>query len=202
MVEFKDSRESLSDEQLMMRVKEGDMKAFEILMKRYQSPLQNFIYRMVGDKEVSKDIFQDTFLRLYKYAKNYTPKSSFSTFLYTIASNLSINYLKKKKIRNFKPMHFEDNPERELLDIQESRFVQSPLTPLEQLERDEVVKIMREAIAKLKPKHRLVLILSEYENLPYQEIAKIANCSVGTVKSRIHRAKKKIKEWLIKNGLL
>ena len=150
---------------------------------------------------MAQDLYQDTFLRVYRYAPKYQPKSAFSTFLYTIASNLAINEIKKRKLWRMIPIMHEEGRDRENVAIEDSRYMIRPETPLQSLQRNENQRLVRQAIETLSASQRLVLILSEFEDLPYQEIAEIAGIPVGTVKSRINRAKAKIKEWMVNHEM-
>jgi RNA polymerase sigma-70 factor (ECF subfamily) len=187
---------SPSDEELMLRTKAGDRASFGELMRRYRQSLYSFIYRMVGDEALSQDLYQETFLRVYRYAPRYEPRSAFSTFLYTIASNLAINEIKKRKIRRMIPLLREDSRDRQHPEVEASPYVRRMESPLDAAEREERVEMVRRAIEQLSPSHRVVIVLAEYEGLPYGEIAEIIGVPVGTVKSRINRAKARIKEWI------
>ncbi|MBN2055503.1 sigma-70 family RNA polymerase sigma factor [bacterium] len=186
----------------MLKVKAGDTGSFELLMKRYKRPLTNYLYRIVGNREASEDIFQEAFLRIYKFSGRYEARSRFSTYLYRIATNLAINELKRRKIRKTVPL-IHDSPEGPREDFQYLKHMQEHSEPGadEELESRERIDIVRTGLEKLPPKHRAILMLSEFEELPYEDIADIVGINIGTVKSRIHRAKKNLKEWLKKNEL-
>lgn len=191
-----------TDEELMLSVKEGNTKSFEILMLKYKNPLINFIYRMTGNQTLSEDIFQETFLRIYKAADRYEPISKFSTFAYKIATNLAINELKRQRLRRMIPLWFESaEGVHEDLEYQKSMVDNAEPGADELMESAEKIKLVRQGLKKLSPMHRAVLILSEYEERPYEEIASIVGINVGTVKSRIHRAKNNLKEWLKKHEM-
>ncbi len=193
------SKKTFTDEQLMLQVRDGDRKSFEELMKRYKKSLFNYIYRFSGNRHTSEDIFQETFLKIYQHAGRYKPKSKFSTYLYTIATNLSINEMKKRKIRQHETLESGYIEGRQNPHIYESSLPSDVSTPATETEREENRRLIWEGLDQLSPKHRSVLILSEFEELPYEEIAQITKTRVGTVKSRLHRAKIQLKEWIEKH---
>ncbi len=179
----------LSDEAVMLRVKDDDHQAFAELMKRYERQLLAFIYRQLGDHETSKDLLMDTFLRIYKAAPRYEPRAKFSTYIYQIARNLCINEYRKREIRK-----------TESLDQMEAgsgiEVAGTDLNPAEHLERQERRNLVQKALNSLPEDQRTILILAEYQGIRYEKIAEIMGCSVGTVKSRMFRARQKIKEWM------
>ncbi len=191
-------RDQLPDEELMLRCRDDDLASFEILLNRYKRPLLNYIYRFIGDRQTAEDIFQETFLKIFKNRATYEHKAKFSTFAYTIATNLSINELKKRKLRKHLPLREEMDGSEEEMGIELSDNGEGPEEIYQRSQREILVK---EALQKLPEKQRTVLILSYYEGMPYEEIAKVMKCSIGTVKSRVHRAKKQLYEYLKKAGM-
>lgn len=191
-----------TDEQLMVRLSKGDKKAFETLFIRFKTRLYSFIYRFFGDPAVTEEIFQETFLRVYKYSPKYKPVAKFSTFLYRIATNLCINELKRRKLV---PMYFlgtlKDRHEGQQTMIEED--VQSNTrSPEERVFSIELQKHLQKALNRLPEPMRATLLLSEIEGKKYDEIAAIMNCSVGTVKSRVNRSRSKLLQYFNEHEIL
>ncbi|RLD14502.1 RNA polymerase subunit sigma-24 [candidate division KSB1 bacterium] len=179
-----------TDEELIARFQQGDNYAFDLLVKRYKEPLLNFVYRFVGEREEAEDIVQETFLRLFKNKHYYREIAKFSTWIYTIAGNLAKTELRRRKrrkllsISNFmssdKDYDIPDedsNPEREANTV---------ITD----------KIIQKAIDKLSPKFKQVILLRDVQGFSYEEIAEIVGIPLGTVKSRVNRARLKLQEDL------
>jgi len=184
-----------SDEELMMRVKEeGDERAFESLIQRHRKPILNFVYRFMGDREVSEDLSQDVFLRLWASASTYLPVAKFTTFLYTIAKNLCLNTLAKS--RNAPTMQSLDvTSERGNISTKDEAVDPAGSPEREVVSREIAYKI-EEAVGKLSPEHRLVFILTEYHGRSYEEVASIVQCPVGTVAYRKNTAVKQLRQRL------
>jgi len=188
----------LSDEELMMQVKlDNDPSAFESLVQRYKTPLLNFVYRFIGDHEVSQDLSQDIFIRLWMSADTYLPVAKFTTFLYTIAKNVCLNAL--AKLRNSPHIQSlsevassQNNDDCELQDA----LSDPDNSPEKELLGMEMEQRITKAVSKLSPDHRLVFILTEYDGLSYQDVATIIQCPVGTVASRKNTAVKTLRRYL------
>ena len=189
----------VSDEDLMVKCSKGDMSAFELLVRRYQTPLINYIHRSLGDYQRAEDLSQETFLRVFKHASRYKPTASFKSWLYTIATNLCRNEIRNLKRRN--TCFLEDLVE-EGEDVYDTEFVaDTRYLPDLLLEKKEQRQIIRKALAQLPENQRVALTLVTYQELRYEEVAKILGCSVGAVKTLIHRARQKMKKLLIKAGI-
>lgn len=188
------SLRDLSDEALMLRVRDGDHRAFSDLLNRYEKQLLNFFYRHSSDYEASKDMVMDTFMRIYQAAERYEPRAKFSTYLYQVARNLSINEFKKREIR--KADSIDEMDENSGFEIADKK-----LNPIEVMEKREVQLMVQKALDSLPEEQRTIIILTEYQELPYERVAEIMGCTIGTVKSRLFRARQKIKEWMEDYGL-
>ena len=175
-----------SDEQLIARFQQGDEYAFDLLVKRYRDPLMNFIFRFVGDKIDAEDILQETFLRLYKNKHYYKEIAKFSTWIYTIAGNLAKTELRKRKRRNLFSIHNFMSTEKdyELPDkgITPEKYTNAVITDTE----------IQKAIDKLSPKFKQVILLRDVQGFSYEEISQIVSIPLGTVKSRVNRARLKL----------
>jgi RNA polymerase sigma-70 factor (ECF subfamily) len=187
-----------SDEELMLKVKfDNDTSAFESLVQRYKIALLNFVYRFIGDQETAQDLSQDVFIRLWMSAETYLPVAKFATFLYTIAKNVCLNALAKLKstpqIQSLSEViASQDGDDCELLDA----LSDPNNSPEKELLGMELEQRITKAIGKLSPEHRLVFILTEYDDLSYQDVAAIIQCPVGTVASRKNAAVKTLRRYL------
>lgn len=162
-------------------VLEGDTESFRLLVQRYQKPIIRMIANLISDRHICEDVAQEVFLAAYKNLSSFNPaRSSFSTWLFTIAKNKSINAAKKKRILP------AGNP-RENPDFTE---------PADSLIRGELFIKLDQALNSLNPEHRRAIVLAEFENLPYEQIAQIEGVRPGTIKSRVSRAKHRLKSVL------
>lgn len=177
-----------NDDKLILKVKKGDPCSFDFLVKRYQKRVYFLAYRMVKNHDAADDIAQETFINAYQGIKSFKTGYSFYSWLYRICVNLSINFLKRQK-------HL----------IPESQFEET-LSPLERevtgsdpsnhLALKELEQKIERAIDSLSPKYKAVLVLRIYEDLSYEEIAKTLKLSLGTVMSRLFRAREKMQKML------
>jgi len=186
MNDINENSSELSDEALMLQCKEDVAGAFDILIERHKDSLYRYIFAMIRDEATSEEIFQDVFLQVYKSRKKYQPKAKFSTFLFKIAQNRALNELRRRRM-------LAKNELREL-SIERS----NPLASLLEKERKMV---LLDSLTKLPPKLHSAYILHEIEGLAYKEIASIQKCRIGTVKSRLSRAREKLCEELKKYEL-
>lgn len=170
------------DHDLFHRVKDGDMVAFNELVNRYKDRLMNVIGRMPLNQEETEDIIQDTFLRVYQHRDAFDFKHCFSTWIYTIALNLARNELRKKK--KFKFFDIFDLQNKEVEVAVEAK-IPSNLGP-----------VLQEAIASLPEKYKTAFLLRDIDEMPYEEIARILSIPLGTVKSRVNRARSILRDKL------
>ncbi len=184
--------EVLSDEEAMSLVQKGNMDAFAELASRYEKKLLNFLNRFVGNVAQAEDLVQATLLRIYQSRGRFKGSGRFSTWLYTIAANLARDYLRKTKKYRFISLEAPVGQSSNVIDFYEA----DGESAYERLQRNEVAGVVRLAVSKLPRHQRMAILLSHYENMSYEEIAKILRCSKGTVKSRIFRAKMRMKEFL------
>jgi RNA polymerase sigma-70 factor (ECF subfamily) len=167
-----------SDQELMLAVKAGDRTAFEQLYLRYRDRLYAFLVRYTGDPASAQDLFQETFLRVFRDRARYEPRAAFPTWLFTIARNLFLDSVKRTR-----------TPQTFLERKSASRAAPDPSPgPLETLEQREADAVLWSAVASLAEEDRVILLLSRFEGLRYREIAKILGISEGAVKIRAHRA--------------
>jgi RNA polymerase sigma-70 factor (ECF subfamily) len=187
-----------SDEALMDSYCVGNDAAYEILYRRYEKPLLNFIYQIVFDTEVAKEIFQETFLRVALHKKRYKPRALFKTWLFKIAANLCRDRLRRQKHRSHLSLNnkiiIDDEDEVELHETVKD----DALLPDGQVERMEMRMMVRHAIASLSTEQRLVVSLKWYHGMKLKEIAEVMNCPLGTVKSHDYRANQQLRKLLAK----
>src|SRR5580704_606299 len=178
-----------TDVQLMLDVKAGDEASFELLLQRYRSPLVNFLYRMVRNREEAEDLAQEVFLRVYRAREDYVPSAKFTTWLFRIATNLALNSVRDNRYQKLEvsmdapvTVDSEDGDERPM-DVPEKH------PNIEQyLVEDARKKMIRHAIDKLPEKQRAAVLLHKYEELDYADISKILSCSESALKSLLFRA--------------
>lgn len=178
-----------TDVQLMLDVKAGDEQSFELLLQRFRSPLVNFLYRMVRNREQAEDLAQEVFLRVYRARGDYVPSAKFTTWLFRIATNLALNSMRdtrhqRAEISLDAPVSVasEDGDERPMDVAEQHPNIEQHL--VEESRR----KMIRHAIDKLPEKQRAAVLLHKYQDLDYGEIAKILELSESALKSLLFRA--------------
>jgi RNA polymerase sigma-70 factor (ECF subfamily) len=177
----------LADSGVVQAYLDGRARAFDELVDRYQKRLLNFVYRTIGDRERAEDLVQEVFIRVHRHLHRFDQNKKFSTWIYTIASNLAKNELrnrsrsplvlfqtiKKNWEADHRPLQFEDKQHR----------------PEDLYRKRHLRELVEWAVAKLPEHHRVVFVLRELEGKTYEEIAEITDCNLGTVKSRLNRAR-------------
>ncbi len=183
----------LSDEDLMLRTGQGDRGAFDEIVRRYTSRMVNVAYQMTGDRDLAEDVAQETFYRAYRSAASYKRIAKFSTWLYTIAINLCRNELRRRKHRfySLEEMAERDEEASVRIDIEDETA-----KPDRRVEQKELGRLIMQAIDRLPEKFKQPLVLRDVEGLSYEETGEILNLPEGTVKSRINRARQRVKEMI------
>ena len=183
----------------MMKCRNGDMSAFELLVMRYKDLMTNFIYRSISDYHRAEDLAQETFLRVFKSANRYEPKCQFKNWIYLIATNLCRNEIRNRKRRN---TAYLDDLVSEDEDVNYSALMRDvSQLPDELYEKKEQQLMIQQTINSLPESQRVALVLVTYQNLRYDEIAEVLECSVSAVKSLIHRARQNMKKFLTEVGI-
>jgi RNA polymerase sigma-70 factor, ECF subfamily len=178
----------------MFRVKRGDRVAFAELVDQYKQPLLNFIHRTVRDQTEAEDLAQNVFLQVYKSRARYERTAKFSTWIFTIARNLCLNELRRRARHPGEPL--EETPgEREDLPLRQYEDKKVFLATDQALHHELAAKI-EEALSALPENQRTAILLCRQEELSYEEIAAILDCSVSATKSIIHRGRETLKEQL------
>ena len=166
------------------------MSAFELIVLRYQDPIFNLIYHLVADYHRAQDISQETFLRVLRNVDRYRSKDKFKTWLYRIAVNLCKNELRDRA--RHKALSLDDVT----VDM-ESLSSNYYTSPDQAYEMEEMRRLVQNAVSSLPEDQRIAIIMREYQDLSYDEIAVALNCSLGAVKSKIYRARQGVKRMLI-----
>lgn len=181
---------------VIQAVLDGDINAYELLVKEYEKNVYNLALRMVGNSDDAADMSQEAFIKAYNSLTSFRGDSKFSVWLYRIVSNVCLDYLRSRGRRQTVSLSTE-NDDGEDVEIDIADETQSPERLLDRrLTRDAV----RRGLAALPPEHRQILLLREIQGLSYDEIADALGIEAGTVKSRIFRARKKLCAFLIKDG--
>ncbi len=184
----------IADNALIYAYLEGDDYAFEVLVSRYQNKLVNYLNRLIHDYEMAVDLAQEAFIRVYRNANCYKGEYQFSTWLYRIATNLAIDEIRRRKRKG--RFFFYNVTERFQQEDGTRRLPDLRCSPEKSLDRTEKLERLQSAIDSLPEKYRFAFILKEVQELSYKEISKVLKISLGTVKSRVHRAKMLLREKL------
>jgi RNA polymerase sigma-70 factor (ECF subfamily) len=179
-----------SDEELIERFQGGDLYAFDLIVKNYKQQLLNFVYRFLGNQEEAEDVVQETFLRVFRNRSAYRRVAKFSTWIYTIAGNLARTELRRRRRRRFFSIS-EMGPHDKDYEISDEVF--NPEAHTDGAMKDEIIQA---EISRLSPKFREVIILRDVQELSYEEISKILRIPIGTVKSRVNRARLRLQNRL------
>lgn len=180
------------DVELMLRVKSGDMAAFQILFDNYKNRVLNFCFRYCGHHSISEELTQEVFLRVFKAASRYRPTARFSTWLYRIATNVCLSEMRKREYR-MKIDSLDQLADDAVPDITEDRENLSPEDYLQGREKDRRIQ---QAITALPAKQRVALLLHIEGGFRYKEIARQMDCTESHVKVLIHRGRKQLKKRL------
>jgi len=191
---YAESVAGFRDNALVTAYLEGNDEAFQILVTRYQGKLINYINTLVHDYDLSIDLAQETFIRVFRYANRYKGDYQFSTWIYRIATNLAIDELRRRErkglfsIRQMIGLFQKDGRPLAIPDVRP--------TPEHTLDQKERLRKVQAAVDQLPQKYRVPFLLKEVEDLSYEEICNVLDITMGTVKSRIHRAKLMLREKL------
>ncbi|MEX2526003.1 MAG: sigma-70 family RNA polymerase sigma factor [Gemmatimonadota bacterium] len=178
---------SLSDSDVVQQFLDGEPRAFGELVDRYDSRLINFVYRTVGDRERAQDLVQETFVRVYRHLHRFDQSKKFSTWIYTIASNLAKNELRNRS-RN--PLVLFQTIKRNWeADHRPLEWEDHSYKPDDLFRKRHLREMVEKAVQELPEHHRIVFVLRELEGKTYEDIADITGVNLGTVKSRLNRAR-------------
>lgn len=183
---------SLTDLELVQRVQAGDKKSFDVLVLKYQHKVINLVMRYMHDPDTAQDVAQEAFIKAYRGLKNFRGESAFYTWLYRIAINTAKNHLVSQGRRA--PTNDIDAEEAEQFEGESA--LKEYGTPENEMLRDEIQSIVSNAIDALPDDLRTAIVLRELEGMSYEEIAEAMDCPIGTVRSRIFRARESIDKVL------
>jgi RNA polymerase sigma-70 factor, ECF subfamily len=188
----------LDDSDVVAAFLVGEERAFQELVERYQTRLLNFIYRTIADRERAEDLVQEVFIRVYRHIHRFDRSKKFSTWIYTIASNLAKNELRNRS-RN--PLVLFQAIKKNWQDEERPlQFEDSSTRPDDMYRKRHLRALVEDAVSQLPEHHRQVFVLRELEGKSYEEIAEITDCNLGTVKSRLNRARNSFAQ-IIEPGL-
>ena len=191
-VSVREQLRTLDDAAVVTSFLDGEERAFQELVDRYQTRLLNFIYRTIGDREKAEDLVQEVFIRVYRHLHRFDRSKKFSTWIYTIASNLAKNELRNRS-RNPLVL-FQTIRKNWQDDDRPLQFEDSSMRPDDLYRKRHLRALVEESVAQLPEHHREVFVLRELEGKSYEEIAEITNTNLGTVKSRLNRARSSFAE--------
>jgi len=178
---------------LVKRARRGNLEAYEELVRRYQERIYATIYHMTSNHEDANDLAQETFIKAYRALKSFKGSSSFYTWIYRIAVNKTINFLKQRRHRT--QMSLDDLDSNAEHDPDLVALI-SEKTPRHEANLAELQEKLNAAMQKLSEPHRLVVVLHDVHGLPHDEIAKIMDCNIGTVRSRLFYARQQLQAHL------
>jgi RNA polymerase sigma-70 factor (ECF subfamily) len=181
---------------LVERCRRNDEAAFHEVIERYKNKVYNYIFRMMGNSDDAEDLTQEVFIRLYTSIDSFRSQSSLSTWLFRIASNLCVDYFRRSKKRRAEAYSLDEpighpGEEGTTPEVPDATF-----EPLRLLENQELGVQLQRALEQLPEKLRAVIVLHDIEDLPYEEIAQIVGCPLGTVKSRLFNARLQLRQKL------
>jgi RNA polymerase sigma-70 factor (ECF subfamily) len=181
------------DAALMLRVKQGDRDAFEALVEKYKHPVMNLVYRTLPDATEAEDLAQHVFLQVWKSAHRYQVSAKFSTWVFTIARNLSLNEIRRRSRHPAESLdQTSPDDDQPLRQIEDRKSFSAP----DALLQGELEGKIDQALGDLPEKQRTALLLCREDELSYEEIAEVLGCSVSATKSLIHRARETLKQVL------
>ena len=191
--DWSDSQDTLlSDEELVRSYLEGDQRAFEDLVSRYETTVTNMAYRLLGNRDDASDVSQEVFILLLRKLGSFRGEAKFSTWLYRVVLNACHDHARRLR-RHYS---LSESPGEDMPEI-EQRIADTGLdSPEESLERAEIQGVVQEAIARLPYKFKEVLFLHDLSDYNYKEVAEILDISLGTVKSRLNRARTRLAKEL------
>jgi len=181
------------ESELVRRARRGDLKAYDQLVRRYQERIYATIYHMTSNHEDANDLAQESFIKAFQALKSFKGGSSFYTWLYRIAVNKTINFIKQRKNRthmSLNDLDFNAEHDSDLIALISDK------TPRREAGLMELQKKLNEALMKLSEPHRLVVVLHDVQGPSHEEIAEIMDCNIGTVRSRLFYARQQLQAYL------
>ena len=183
----------LSDTEVVALAQQGKETAYRELLSRYERPVFSLIFRMVRDREIAEDLSQETFVKVLNNIDRYSPDFKFSSWLFKIANNLTIDHLRRRRVDTISIEGAPDAVTAESAKATSITIASSDQSPLAELESRELGLAIERAIGKLRPEYRACIMLRHVEDRSYEEIAEIVKLPLGTVKTYIHRARHELR---------
>jgi len=186
----------LSDQEVVLQAREGREAAYRELIRRYERPIFALIFRMVRDRELAEDLSQETFVKALNAIGSYRPEFKFSSWIFKIANNASIDHLRRRELDT---LSLEGSPHAATPEAMQATALQignREESPLEAVEARELGSAIEAAIGRLRPEYRSCILLRHVEGRAYEEIAEILDLPLGTVKTYIHRARNELRQML------
>ena len=187
---------ALTDHELVALAQKGSEKAYRELLGRYQRPVFSLVYRMLRDREQAEDLAQETFVRVFNHIERYDPKYKFSSWIFKIATNLTIDHIRKKEVATVSIDGSRYAVTADEIEASTITVASGDENPEELLVAKELGESIEGAIGELRAEYRTAILLRHVEGREYQEIADIMGLPLGTVKTFIHRARKELQEKL------
>jgi len=187
---------ALTDHELVALAQKGSEKAYRELLGRYQRPVFSLVYRMLRDREQAEDLAQETFVRVFNNIGRYDPKYKFSSWIFKIATNLTIDHIRKKEVATVSIDGSRYAVTADEIEASTITVASDDENPEELLEAKELGESIEGAIGALRPEYRTAILLRHVEGREYQEIADIMSLPLGTVKTFIHRARHELRTKL------
>ncbi len=187
---------ALTDHELVALAQKGSEKAYRELLGRYQRPVFSLVYRMLRDREQAEDLAQETFVRVFNNIGRYDPKYKFSSWIFKIATNLTIDHIRKKEVATVSIDGSRYAVTSDEIEASTITVASDDENPEELLEAKELGESIEGAIGALRPEYRTAILLRHVEGREYQEIADIMGLPLGTVKTFIHRARHELRAKL------
>lgn len=184
------------DEELLKKAIKGDTKAFERLIINYEKLIYNVCYRIMTNPDDARDVSQEVLIKIYKNISKCNDIKTFKSWIYTIINNTCIDEIRKRKGKYTESLDATVNNEDGEMDKQ---IPSNSLTPEQEIVKNETVNEVQIAISKLSENYRVLIVLRDIKGLSYEEIAQITNLPLGTTKSRLSRARKSLKDIILKD---
>ena len=182
------------DTELVAKCQRGDTQAFNDLVTKYRGRVYAMIYNMVHNEQDAWDLAQDGFLKAWKSIGQFRGRSAFYTWLYRIMMNVTIDWVRRKQVAG--DAEFDEELGLHEVEAGASTVPAAAPLPFQKMERDEIRRRINQAVKKLSPEHRAVILMREMDGMQYEEIAAALDCSIGTVMSRLFYARRKLQETL------
>jgi RNA polymerase sigma-70 factor (ECF subfamily) len=187
---------TVTDHELVTRAQQGSEKAYRELLGRYQRPVFSIIYRMIRDREQAEDLAQETFVRVFNNIDRYDPRYKFSSWIFKIATNLTIDWIRRKELDTVSIDGSRNAVTAEQIEATSITIASQDENPEELLEAKQLGEEIEGAISKLRPEYKAAILLRHVEGREYQEIAEILSLPLGTVKTYIHRGRNELRDQL------